>query len=383
MKHPVLTTAIESLERAGFAGVVWDEHSCVIGVSEETLKIFGMGTKLPDPLLGRHLYSPEWVELNETSQGGLTLESQRETFRQAAPWLLSQSDAEALRGVVDPRFHDLLDEARPGPAPQCWSLRVNVNFGDRTLPLDVLNVQLHDPEGEPIGGMTLTKPAVGGAVMAMLATGDAALFERMLRLLQPARRSCAMLFADLESSTSLSRRLSTQTYFSLIRRLSSRADRSVVDRGGLIGKHVGDGITAFFLAEDGESATARACIESAWALQEDAAAAASRSGVDPEKALLRIGLHWGTDPYIGRLLTSGRTEVTALGQEVNEGARIEACAPAGGILASKALLERLDAEDARVLGIDPADTQYLPLAELSNAPEKARLDAPALAVTRI
>jgi class 3 adenylate cyclase len=98
---------------------------------------------------------------------------------------------------------------------------------------------------------------------------------------------------------------------------------------------------------------------------------------------LRIGLHWSTDPYIGRLLTSGRTKVTALGQEVNEGARIEACAPAGGILASKALLERLDAEDAKVLGIDPADTQYLPLAELSNAPEKVRLDAPALAVTRL
>ena len=98
---------------------------------------------------------------------------------------------------------------------------------------------------------------------------------------------------------------------------------------------------------------------------------------------MRIGLHWGTDPYIGRLLTSGRTEVTALGQEVNEGARIEACAPAGGILASKALLERLDPEDARVLGIDPADTQYMPIAELSDAPEKARLDAPVLAVTRL
>jgi len=382
MAQPVLTAALESLESAGFAGVVWDRQSCVVGVSEETLKIFGMGTRLPDPPLAHHLYSPAWAALNETSQGGLTLESQRETFRRATPLLLSQGDAQALRGAVDPRFHDLLDEARPGPAPQCWSVRVDVNFGDRTLPLDVLNVQLYDAE-EPVGGMTVTKPAVGGAVMAMLATGDAALFERMLSLLQPARRSCAMLFADLESSTSLSRRLSTQAYFGLIRRLSFRADRSVVDRGGLIGKHVGDGITAFFLVKDGESQTARACIESARALQEDAAAAASRSGVEPEKALLRIGLHWGTDPYIGRLLTSGRTEVTALGQEVNEGARIEACAPAGGILASKALLERLDPADARVLGIDPTEAQYMPLAELSDAPEKARLDAPALAVTRL
>jgi class 3 adenylate cyclase len=47
--------------------------------------------------------------------------------------------------------------------------------------------------------------------------------------------SCVMittLFADLEGSSSLSRRLSTARYFSLGRRLVRAADRSIVDSGG-------------------------------------------------------------------------------------------------------------------------------------------------------
>jgi class 3 adenylate cyclase len=39
--------------------------------------------------------------------------------------------------------------------------------------------------------------------------------------------------------------------------------------------------------------------------------------------------------------------VTALGDEVNEAARIEACASGGRMLASKTLIERLDPNDAR------------------------------------
>jgi len=39
--------------------------------------------------------------------------------------------------------------------------------------------------------------------------------------------------------------------------------------------------------------------------------------------------------------------VTALGDEVNEAARIEACASGGRMLASKNPIERLDPNDAR------------------------------------
>ena len=79
----------------------------------------------------------------------------------------------------------------------------------------------------------------------------------------------------------------------------------------------------------------------------------------------------------------GRTEVTALGDEVNEGARIEACATGGRALASKALVERLEPGDAAALDIDAGHITYTALADLSTATEKARRDAPAIAVCEV
>jgi class 3 adenylate cyclase len=93
---------------------------------------------------------------------------------------------------------------------------------------------------------------------------------------------------------------------------------------------------------------------------------------------MRFGLHWDGTVYVGRLLTAGRIELTAIGDEVNEAARIEACATGGRALASKALIERLDPVDARAAGVDPEHVRYVTLSALATASEKARRDAPAL-----
>jgi hypothetical protein len=75
--------------------------------------------------------------------------------------------------------------------------------------------------------------------------------------------------------------------------------------------------------------------------------------------------------------------VTALGDEVNEAARIEACASGGRMLASKNLIERLDPNVATALAINLDRLTYTRLAELSTATEKARNDAPAIAVCEV
>jgi class 3 adenylate cyclase len=86
---------------------------------------------------------------------------------------------------------------------------------------------------------------------------------------------------------------------------------------------------------------------------------------------------------MGRIQTGGRSEVTALGDEVNEAARIEACATGGRTLASKSLIERLNRVDADALGLDTSHTTYTPLAELATATDKARRDAASIAVCEI
>jgi class 3 adenylate cyclase len=110
---------------------------------------------------------------------------------------------------------------------------------------------------------------------------------------------------------------------------------------------------------------------------------AARAEIPSSELSLRFGLHWGATLYIGRILTAGRSEVTALGDEVNEAARIEACAIGGRTLASKSLIERLDRADADALGIDPSRITYTQIADLDTATDKARRDASAIAVCEI
>jgi class 3 adenylate cyclase len=107
---------------------------------------------------------------------------------------------------------------------------------------------------------------------------------------------------------------------------------------------------------------------------------AARSELEPDDAVLRFGLHWGSTANVGWITTTGRSEVPALGDEVNEAARIEACATDGRMLASKNLIERLDPNDAVALAINADRLTYTRLAELSTATEKGCTDAPAIAV---
>jgi hypothetical protein len=75
--------------------------------------------------------------------------------------------------------------------------------------------------------------------------------------------------------------------------------------------------------------------------------------------------------------------VTALGDEVNECARIEQVARDGALLASKDLLERLDPEDAEEAGVDVGEVIYTSLSELADNQEKVVRDAGQLAVTAL
>jgi class 3 adenylate cyclase len=102
-------------------------------------------------------------------------------------------------------------------------------------------------------------------------------------------------------------------------------------------------------------------VEAAAGLTELVRGAAAESG---EELVLNVGLHWGATVYMGQLVTDGRLEVTALGDEVNECARIQESARDGCVLASKALIEHLDDGDAAAVGIDCAAAVYDALADL-------------------
>jgi class 3 adenylate cyclase len=172
--------------------------------------------------------------------------------------------------------------------------------------------------------------------------------------------------------------------------MTTATDQVIIDRQGIVGKHAGDGATAFFLAEElgSPSGAVAAAIEAARdigvAVGTAAKEIADETGlIEASECLVNVGLHWGATLYMGQLVTGGRLEVTALGDEVNECARIQTAARDGQVLASKALLEHLDNEDARALRVNPDMMLYRTISEIPGAPDKSVKDAGGIPVTAL
>jgi len=343
--------------------------------------------RVPVPL-GLHYFGQEAIE--SAVQGTVfNVQSGLATLVAMGPWVLADTPGgrEALRELVHPAYRDHVDAIEPDDRSIARTAPVTgVTAGGAEVQMKLTAWRVHDAGGRLAGTVLQTLPSVGMAVLGTLAgPGDAGHFARMQSVAKAGRRPAAILFADLEASSPLARRLSTASYFALGRRLVRAADQCVVEAGGLVGRHVGDGVVAFFLAADAgsESAAAFACITAARALRAAVADVAARSDLGPGEINLRFGLHWGSTLYVGQIATSGRSEVTALGDEVNEAARIEACASGARALASKDLMERLEPDDAAALGLDPDRVTYTALGDLAAATEKARRDAPAIAVCEV
>lgn len=286
--------------------------------------------------------------------------------------------------------HAALLDAREA-APPAWTFTVDWRQPDGTpTRINGLGLALRE-EGGTVGYALFYGPSLPASLLALVVRGDVGLWERMARLVEPRRTEAAIVFADLEASAALARRLPSRAFFDFIRAFTSAMDEAVIGRRGIVGKHAGDGVTAFFLADElgGAAAAAEAAIDAVRAMARAADAAAAsvpavgRALEGAEGAGLNAGLHWGAGLYMGQLVTGGRLEVTALGDEVNECARIEQSAHAGALLASKALLERLDDAGAARLGIDPGGVVYRTVADLPGAGSKAVRDAGGIPVAEI
>jgi class 3 adenylate cyclase len=377
-----------ALNEAGHWADVFDASWKYVFASDELRLSLGDTGAVTILWIGFHLFSAEATQFRVSVHRGRWLlpEYRRAHFLELGPYVLASTPGgrEDLRRVVAPEFANLVDELQATDLPAVWA---GSRVSSTVAGIDVVDsstlFRIDDAHGHLAGFCSLGKPAAGMSQLAAAAqTVDPAHLQRMQAVQHADRRPAAILMADLEASSPLARRLSTASYFAFVRRWVRAADQCVVDAGGIVGRHAGDGVAAFVLAETigSESAAARSCITAARALRDTFTEIAADTEIPGSELSLRFGLHWGATLYIGRILTAGRSEVTALGDEANEGARIEACATGGRVLASKSLIERLNRADADALGIDTGHTTYMPLADLATATDKARRDAPSIAV---
>jgi class 3 adenylate cyclase len=384
-QDPALAAVAAALNDAGHWCWVMDDRWRLVYVTDAIRITYGANVAPAYFPIGCHAFGPEALRASADWRfGPNTPERMRVVMAGLGGWLVADTPggADALREIVDPALRDEVDRMAPADSEALWFVARPAGLTEE-VDAPVVGLRIRHPDGRLAGTLMLIKPAANMAILGAIASmGDLRHFEQMQQVARAGRRPAAILFADLEGSSPLARRLSTASYFALGRRLVRACDRCVIEAGGLVGRHVGDGVAAFFLAESAgsESAAARACISAAQALRDAVGDIARRSELNEGDVVLRFGLHWGSKLYVGAVTTGGRAEVTALGDEVNEAARIEACATGGRALASKDLVERLDAEDAALLGLDPDHTTYTALSELTTATEKARRDAPAVAV---
>ena len=388
-ENPALREVAEQLEATGWAAEIYDTEWRLAWVSSGILELTG-NPEAEEVGFGEHILEHlrrgTFLEL-------MTAESLASVLEVELPMILHDTPGgkEELKRLSGGTLDDLIDSLEERTPPAMWASQFEFVQGDLSpIPVNFLVTRLYSRDDEHIGRLVLYGPALPTPILSLVARGDPTMFGRMAQLVEPGRRPAAILFADLQDSGGVSKRLPSASYFGLLRAVISSIDDLIGRNGGVVGKHAGDGVTAFFLADEEHtrSKAVRAAIEAARGIATAARDAAKLMGddsdaIDPDDIKVNVGVHWGGQLYMGQLITGGRLEVTALGDRVNEAARIQESARDGAVLASKSLLEHLDGDDAHALGLDPDAVVYCTLEELPGATEKARRDAGTIPVTSL
>jgi hypothetical protein len=305
----LLDEVIAELEATRAACFVLDAALRLRWASSELHALLGAGRE--ELGYGEHLIEalsrPGWTER-------LTAESMRAAGERLMPFVAAH--AEAYDGPGAGLLTTPVPGVEPARPPAMWTGRMDyIDLNGTVVPSRYSVTMLGHPEAGWIGAAAVIGSPLRATVLELLTRGDEQLFERMASLATPRAEPAAVMFVDIENSTSLSRRLSTPAYFELISQVLTVTDNAIARNDGIVGKHAGDGATGFFRASDAGSPSraARAAITTALEVQR----AVGQLGHEP-LLRLNIGLHFAPRLYLGQLITSGRLEVTALGDEVNE-----------------------------------------------------------------
>lgn len=372
------------IEELRWAGFLLDRDFRLVWASPDIERFLGSP---PEEELGYGLHVVE-AFTREAWRRITTPESRARFWQDLVPFVAGDGLDRVNDENVSDSVRALLLETEPQPFTRAVATSLDyVEPGsDTELPahrVNLLLAPLRDASGDLTGVLGLGYMSVRPGLVSLLARGEEVMYERMARLVEPRSRQAAILFCDLHGSTELARTLPTSEYFRLIRRLWTRIDELVAHEQGIVGKHAGDGASAFFLVDDLGSASEAAC-----------AAARTAHGIHERSeevfgerldssCLMRIGIHWGSSLYIGQLVPGGRLDVTALGDPVNECARIQECTDPNQTLASKALIEHLSSDHAAALGVDPERIRYRLLSDIPNATGKAIAVAGAIPVATL
>ncbi len=154
----------------------------------------------------------------------------------------------------------------------------------------------------------------------------------------------ATVFADMRGSTPTAERIGDRAFSALINRFYQVSSKVLIDAGALLGRLAGDQAIGYFLPGMAGPNYAHAALASAIELLR----ATGHTSEEGPWIPLGVGVHAGT-AYVGLLGEHGSSkEMTALGDDINVGARLADSARTGEILASRRFTEAVGMDTSRL-----------------------------------
>src|SRR5215471_7847082 len=140
-----------------------------------------------------------------------------------------------------------------------------------------------------------------------------------------------VVFADLSSFTEMTGRLGATTTYSVVDEFLRLASTTLMSHGAFIDKYIGDAVMAFFNVPIKRADHKAGAVAAAAKLQEILPGLSERLGV-PLQASIGIAAGFAR---VGRLGSDDIKDYTAIGDAVNQAARLQAQAGAGEIVVSQ------------------------------------------------
>ncbi|HEY1279025.1 MAG TPA: adenylate/guanylate cyclase domain-containing protein, partial [Acidimicrobiales bacterium] len=142
------------------------------------------------------------------------------------------------------------------------------------------------------------------------------------------RRQITVLFADVSGFTAMSERMDPELVADVMNDVWARLDVVIVEHGGRIDKHMGDGVMAVWGGDAAREDDPERAVRAGLALQATLASFVADTQVD---IAMRVGINTGP-ALVGAVGTT--LELTAMGDTVNLASRLEHHAPLGSVLIS-------------------------------------------------
>lgn len=152
------------------------------------------------------------------------------------------------------------------------------------------------------------------------------------------RRPLTVMFVDVVGSTALADRIADEELLDLMRGFRELCGSAVGRTGGRIAKFLGDGILAYFCYPVAHENDPHRAVRAGLEIAAKAGLIRSRSG---EALSVRVGIASGS-VILGDLFDGGEPELlAATGSPLNLAARLQTCAPPGGVVIGDATHARI------------------------------------------